>query len=274
MVTVQLANRYSPDKDYKVREWFASPKYDGVRAVFIPEQGFFTRNNKAISGLRSMEEVLEAECERRGLSFVDGELIVSGGSFSDSQSAVMSAQHIAKELIEFHVFAVGGEFLSTQGMLLSLPNKPEARIFRVGSKVIPNTYEAVNDACKQYTLRGYEGVVLRHPEIPYHEGRSNHLLKYKYFNEAELRIVGAQEGEGRLEGTLGSLIVEGEIGGVKVRSSVGTGLSDSDRKTLYADAGLIGRVLTVNYQSITDRPDKDGYYSLRFPSFAGIKEDR
>ena len=89
-----------------------------------------------------------------------------------------------------------------------------------------------------------------------------------------MQIVGAQEGEGRLVGTLGSLIVEGEINGVKVRSSVGTGLTDNDRKALYADSELIGKILTVNYQSLTDNPDKEGYYSLRFPSFAGIKQDR
>ena len=274
MNKVQLANPYNPDKKYKVSSWYASPKFDGVRAVFIPATGFFTRNNKPIYGLRTMAEVLEAECEKRGLSFVDGELIVENGSFQASQSAVMAANHPCKSLIEFHVFAAGGEFGETEEMLQALPNRPEAKILRVASEKIPNTYEAVHEACRKYTVQGYEGVVLRHPEIAYHEGRSNHLLKYKFFNEAELKIVGAQEGEGRLIGTLGSLIVEGEINGIKVRSSVGTGLTDNDRKALYADAGLIGKILTVNYQAITDSPDKEGYYSLRFPSFAGIKQDR
>ena len=288
MKKVQLANTYNPDKKYKVPSWYASPKFDGVRAVFIPEQGFFTRNNKTIHGLTRMAEALEAECSKRKLTFVDGELIVGGGSFSDSQSAVMSAEHPAKEMIEFHIFAAGGDFSDTQSMLLQLPDSAVAKLFKVNSEQIPNTYEAVNEACRRYTAQGYEGVVLRHPEIPYHEGRSNHLLKYKYFkeadlkivgteagNEADLRIIGAQEGEGRLAGTLGSLVVEGTIDGVKVRSSVGTGLTDKDRETLYAAGeGLIGKVLTVNYQSVTEKADKEGYFSLRFPSFAGIKQDR
>ena len=275
MKKVQLANTYNPDKKYKVPSWYASPKFDGVRAVFIPEQGFFTRNNKTIHGLTRMAEALEAECSKRKLTFVDGELIVGGGSFSDSQSAVMSAEHPAKEMIEFHIFAAGGDFSDTQSMLLQLPDSAVAKLFKVNSEQIPNTYEAVNEACRRYTAQGYEGVVLRHPEIPYHEGRSNQLLKYKFFNEADLRIIGAQEGEGRLAGTLGSLVVEGTIGGVKVRSSVGTGLTDKDRETLYAAGeGLIGKVLTVNYQSVTDKPDREGYFSLRFPSFAGIKQDR
>ena len=274
MQKVQLANAYSPDANYKVREWFASPKFDGVRAVFIPEQGFFTRNNKAIKGLEDMAEKLNSYCARSGCTFVDGELIAQGGTFQDSQSVVMSARHPAKDLLEYHVFAAGGSFLSTQSMLFALPNQPEDRIFRVASRIIPNTLEAVEETCQQYTAAGYEGVMLRHPEVPYHEGRSTHLLKYKQFKEADLKIIGAIAGEGRLAGTLGSLEVEGEIGGVKVRTNVGTGLTDADRALLNEDAGIVGKVLTVKYQSVTDKPDKEGIYSLRFPSFAGIKQDR
>ena len=116
--------------------------------------------------------------------------------------------------------------------------------------------------------------MLRHPEVPYHEGRSNHLLKYKQFKEADLKIIGAIAGEGRLAGTLGSLEVEGEIGGVRVRANVGTGLTDADRALFNEDAGIVGKVLTVKYQAVTDKPDKEGIYSLRFPSFVGIKQDR
>lgn len=274
MKTVQLANAYNPAKNYKVAHWFATPKFDGVRAVFIPDRGFFTRNDKPICGLDSMAGVLQEFCMKRGLSFVDGELVLAGGSFQASQSAILAAQHDQKSNIEFHVFAVGGSFKGTQEMLKELPDFPEARIFRVESKAIPNTFEAVDEACRKFTAMGYEGVVLRHPDVPYFEGRSNHLLKYKFFKEADLRIIGVQDGEGRLKGTLGSLIVEGNIDGLQVRSCVGTGLTDEDRKILSQDSHLVGKVLTVKYQSITEKPDKEGFYSLRFPVVIGVKEDR
>ena len=159
-------------------------------------------------------------------------------------------------------------------MLQELPDFPDARIFRVQPEAIPNTFEAVDRACRKFTEQGYEGVVLRHPDIPYYEGRSNHLLKYKFFKEADLRIVGVIDGEGRLAGTLGSLVVEGKAEGLLVRSCVGTGLTDEDRKILSQDSHLVGKVLTVKYQSITDKPDKEGFYSLRFPVVIGVKEDR
>ena len=274
MNKVQLANPYNPAKNYRVAHWFATPKFDGVRAVFIPDKGFFTRNDKPIYGLNHMADALQEFCNIRGLSFVDGELVLAGGSFQASQSAILAAQHDEKSNIEYHVFAVGGGFKNTQEMLQELPDFPEERIFRVESEAIPNTFEAVDMACRKFTQQGYEGVVLRHPNVPYYEGRSNHLLKYKFFKEADLRIIGVIDGEGRLAGTLGSFVVEGTIGGLSVRSCVGTGLTDEDRKILSQDAHLVGKVLTVKYQSITDKPDKEGFYSLRFPVVVGVKEDR
>ena len=274
MNKVQLANPYNPAKNYKVASWFATPKFDGVRAVFIPDRGFFTRNDKPIYGLNHMAATLQEFCVIRGLAFVDGELVLAGGSFQASQSAILAAQHDEKSNIEFHVFAVGGNFKDTQAMLKELPDFPEDRIFRVESETIPNTFEAIENACRKFTQQGYEGVVLRHPDVPYYEGRSNHLLKYKFFKEADLRIVGVIDGEGRLAGTLGSLVVEGTVDGLRVRSCVGTGLTDEDRKILSQDAHLIGKVLTVKYQAITDKPDKEGFYSLRFPVVIGVKEDR
>lgn len=273
MNKVQLANTYNPAKNYRGAR-YAAPKFDGVRAVYVPHRGFFTRNDKPISGLDAMAVALQELCVSCGLSFVDGELVAAGRSFQASQSAILAAEHDAKSSIEYHVFAVGGNFKDTRAMLEKLPDFPEARIFKVESEAIPNNYEAVEEACRKFTAQGYEGVVLSHPDVPYYEGRSNHLLKFKFFKEADLRIIGVQQGEGRLAGTLGSLLIEGEIGGRKVRANVGTGLTDEDRQILSRDAHLVGKVLTIRYQVITDRPDKNGYYSLRFPSVIGVKEDR
>ncbi|MBQ3447068.1 MAG: hypothetical protein IJG37_05435 [Synergistaceae bacterium] len=273
-MNVQLANTYDPAKNYRVSSWFASPKFDGVRAVFIPGSGFFTRNNKPINGFERMAEILNSICTERGLSFVDGELVLQGRSFQASQSAILAANHPDKSKVEYHVFAVGGGFINTADMLNALPDRPEDNIFRVSSELIPNTFEAVEAACGKFTAQGYEGVVLRHPDTPYHEGRSNHLLKHKFFMEADLRIIEAHEGTGKYAGMLGSVTVEGEIGGKRIRSDAGTGLTVEDRKTLFTDSGLIGKVITVKYQALTDRPDREGFYSLRFPAVIGLKEDR
>ena len=63
---VQLASTYSPAKKYKVASWFATPKFDGVRAVFIPQQGFFTRNDKVINGFDYMAEASRVSAHGAG----------------------------------------------------------------------------------------------------------------------------------------------------------------------------------------------------------------
>ena len=271
---VQLANTYNPSKNYKTASWYATPKFDGVRAVFIPHKGFFTRNEKPIAGFGRMAEILDDVCTQRGLLFVDGELVLKDCGFQASQSAILAAEHADKSKVEYHVFAVGAGFIDTADMLKNLPDRPAENIFRVNSELIPNTFEAVEAACRKFTNQGYEGVVLRDPLVAYVNDRTDFLLKYKFFREADLRITHAHEGAGKFAGTLGSLTVEGIIDGVNVRSNVGTGLTDEDRKILFADKNLTGKIITVKYQSLTSRPDSEGYYSLRFPAVIGLKEDR
>lgn len=271
---VQLANTYSPTKNYRVNSWFASPKLDGVRAVFIPGKGLFTRNNKPISGFVHMAEILDDICNVRGLSFIDGELVLKSSSFQASQSVILSAHHPDKSNVQFHVFAVGGNFSNTADMLAALPDSPEHNIFRVNSQLIPNTPHDIEQACNNFTAMGYEGVMLRDPSVHYSAGRSNHLLKHKPFKEADLMITAIHEGTGKLAGKLGSVTVEGVIDGHNVRADAGTGLTDDDREALFADNDLTGKIITIKYQSLTDKPNDEGYYSLRFPVIIGLKQDR
>lgn len=274
MNTVQLANTYNPSKNYGVDFWYVSPKFDGVRAIFIPELGFLTRHNKPITGFNNMAKVLEKICKVCRLSFVDGELTVAGKTFQTAQSVILASEHPDKSKVEFHVFAVGGDFADTATMLKNLPHNPKAGIFRVNSELIPNSFQAVEQACEKFTARGYEGVMLRNPIISYFNGRNDYLLKYKFFNEADLSIVEVHEGKGKFAGTLGSVTVKGKINGLNVVVNVSAGLSDEDRHVLFDDKNLIGKFLSVKFQSLTDKPNGEGFYSLRFPSAIGVKEDR
>jgi DNA ligase-1 len=58
---------------------------------------------------------------------------------------------------------------------------------------------------------GYEGLMVRTAESPYMFGkRSPHILKVKEFADSEFKIVGVEEGEGRLKGHLGSFVCEAD----------------------------------------------------------------
>ena len=253
-MNVQLANTYDPSKNYGVSHWYASPKLDGVRAVFIPEKGLLTRNNKPLNGFADMCKALEKICRDCSLTFIDGELVIKGRSFQASQGVILANEHSDKSLAEFHVFAVGGDFANTALMLQAIPEDTQHNIFRVESEIIPNTFKAVEQACDNFTAMGFEGVMLRNPENAYFDGRNDDLLKYKFFNEADLEIIEVREK---------SVTVQGNINGVAVRSNV-----------RFSGQKSTGEFLSVKYQSITEKAGKDGFYSLRFPSAIGIKYDR
>ena len=77
-----------------------------------------------------------------------------------------------------------------------------------------------------------------------------------------------EEGTGRNVGKLGALIVEGTDGGKFIKTNVGSGLSDKDRQEFWTDKNkLIGQVVEVRADAITQNQDSQDEYSLRFPRF-------
>jgi len=90
-------------------------------------------------------------------------------------------------------------------------------------------------------------------------------MKYKAFFDADVKVIGLQEGTGKHQGKLGSFLVDYK--GVEVR--VGSGLNDELREQIWSDqANVIGRTIEVRYQEETP----DG--SLRFPTFVCFRNDK
>lgn len=91
---------------------------------------------------------------------------------------------------------------------------------------------------------GGEGLMLHHREARYRAGRSEDLLKFKPYEDAEARVVGHTAGRGKYRGMLGALIVETPEG---LRFRIGTGFSDSRRAT----PPPIGAWITYRYNGRT-----------------------
>lgn len=108
---------------------------------------------------------------------------------------------------------------------------------------------------------GGEGLMLRQPRSRYEVGRSPTLLKVKSFFDAEARVVEHAKGAGKHQGKLGSLLVEMPNG---KRFSVGTGLSEADRRS----PPPIGTLITYRYQELSDTGVP------RFPSYVGLAIDK
>jgi len=289
----QLANKYVPGKKYDTTHWWVTPKLDGLRAVFHADKGkLLSRSNKTFVGFEHIEEKLVEFCKKYNIKYVDGELYNHKTPFQRIQSIAVNEDELdpRKKELSYNVFAVvghGGEVVDSHDMNRFFFLSPLEHLEMWGHYISPlqpelveNNKEALFKRCKEFVDLGFEGIMLRHPENFYHYGRSNDLLKLKFFAEDDFEIVGTFAGEGKYEGMLGGLILRNhktevlvnpfesenfEIG--TINSRCGSGFTDEQRASLGDE--VIGKIASIKYQGLTD--DKS---SLRFPIFLGIKEDR
>jgi DNA ligase-1 len=120
---------------------------------------------------------------------------------------------------------------------------------------------------------GFEGIMIKELNSPYECKRNTFWMKWKPTITVDLTVVNIEEGTGRNKGRLGALVCEGIDDGKEIRVNVGSGYSDSDRDSYWADSNVvIGRTAEVLADAITQ--NQDGTYSLRFPRFVRFRDDK
>lgn len=134
----------------------------------------------------------------------------------------------------------------------------------------PKTLKIWEDRVKEYN---WEGLMFR-KDIPYENGRTNNLLKYKNFFDAEYVVKDVV-----LDGNA-TVLVDGKTQRIKCVQSlviehkgytvnVGSGLTQQQRIDFAEHPGhIIGKTITVQY--FEETTDKDGKLSLRFPTIKYI----
>ena len=261
------------------------PKLDGVRVVVIcdvdkDEVKLFSRNGKELSNFPEINMQFDDMMDQMAESMVfDGEVM------SDDFQTLMREIH-----------RKGGA--KTKDAKLNLFDCMPLYNFKDGSCVDPiterkkhlekynygpniNLVEYVKmdlsdeDGQKQFADynkmcidRGFEGIMVKPITGAYECKRSTLWLKVKPFIEVSLTVKDTEEGTGRNVGKLGALIVEGKDDGKFIKTNVGSGLSDSDRETFWKSKDkLIGQVVEVRADQITQNQNVKDEWSLRFPRF-------
>jgi len=124
------------------------------------------------------------------------------------------------------------------------------------------------DFNKEAIDNGFEGIMIKDEHAPYECKRSHYMLKAKPFIEVSLNIVDTEEGTGRNSGKLGALICEGTDDGKFIKVNVGSGLTDDNRDEYWANKDkLVGQIVEVRADAITQNQDTENEWSLRFPRF-------
>jgi DNA ligase 1 len=141
----------------------------------------------------------------------------------------------------------------------------------VTTKVVYSMAEA-NAHYKEMLEAGFEGTIIKNPEMIWEDTTSKHQVKMKLEAECDLRITGFRPGKGKNEALFGSIIGETSDGLLECAVS---GMPDKMRAQIWADRALIvGKIMTVKSNCLMT-PSKDGgLYSLFLPRLEEVRLDK
>jgi DNA ligase-1 len=280
-----LATDSAKHEKKMVGEMIIEPKLDGVRVIAIcdvdkDEVKLFSRNGKELLNFPEINKQFDDALDQMSESMVfDGEVM------SDDFQTLMREIHRkggaktkdaklnlfdCMPLEDFMAGGCNGDIITRKTMLEK---------FEFGSNINQVEYVKMNlsepDGQKQFADynklcidRGFEGIMVKPITGTYECKRSTLWLKVKPFIEVSLKVVDTEEGTGRNVGKLGALIVEGKDMDKFIKTNVGSGLTDTDRETFWkAKDKLIGQIVEVRADAITQNQDTSNEWSLRFPRF-------
>jgi DNA ligase-1 len=229
------------DQPLTMADWLVSEKLDGVRARWTGH-ALMTRSGYPISAPQWFTRNLPPLP-------LDGELWLGRGRFAEISALVRSGNATDPRWreVQFAVFdlplqdAGFAARISALKTLLKAVDNPH--IHSIEQRTLSSRAE-LDQLLKTITAQGGEGLMLQHRDSRYQSGRSDLLLKYKPYADAEARVVDYTEGQGKYRGMTGALIVETDAG---VRFRLGSGLSDAERE----NPPPLGSRVTYRYNGLT-----------------------
>ena len=285
------------------------PKLDGVRALFtvIPSDFgvtviCFSRNGKVFENFGHIETQIQDNwlqlvraCNGvdQGRSLVDGFVLdgeVIGNTFQELMRQARRKTDAQADDSVFNIFDIipladfrRGHWNAQLTKRIALLDAIRPVVDTMPNvELLPHIMVDLDTAAgKDQLMRyakdnvnaGFEGIMIKEMSAPYLCKRSTDWMKWKPTITVDLQVVGLEEGTGRNLGRLGALVCSGVDDGKEITVNVGSGFSDGDRDSYWADANhIIGRTAEVMCDVITQ--NQDGTYSLRFPRFIRFRDDK
>ena len=290
-----LANKYDSNKHILTNDWVIERKLDGLRVQVINKNGIikcYSRQGKEFTTLQKLVDELQGRLPNNMV--IDGEICIVDDkgkeSFQDILKLARRKDYIIENplLLAFDYLTLE-EFEFKQGTTKYTDRMERLKewywlqTWNTSNKVAkhlsivnyegysPEVLEEWNKRVKEY---GWEGLMFR-KNVGYEGKRTNNLLKFKQWQDAEYKVLGVEEGESQevIDGVahkikcVGALVIEHKGNKVKV----GTGLTLEQRKRWYEHPEEIAsKIITVKY--FEEMQDQFGNWSLRFPVLKAIYE--
>jgi ATP-dependent DNA ligase len=262
-------------------------KEDGMRFNAIVIDGkceFKSRNGKTLDLLGNLEAEFVAMSKGMDCVF-DGELLVKiDGKIADRQTGNGILSKAGKGTIsakeaELVCATVWDHIPYAYFIDGYCPVPYSTRFKRLEDSVVSGTIgvvptlmvDSLDEAqalFEQYLIDGKEGIILKSMDGEWEDKRSKSQIKFKGELECDLLVTGIENGTGKYQGMLGSLICASSDNLITV--NVGSGLNDEQRRSLNSD--IIGRVVAVKYNARIK--SKDGTESLFLPIFIELRDDK
>ena len=293
---VALAAKYDPKKHILTNDWVIERKLDGVRCNVINRDGVikcYSRQGKEITTLGKLVNELQGHLPENMV--LDGEVCLVDENDLESFQGIMKEIKRKNHTIEnplllcFDMLTLQ-EFEAKEGntkytdRMKRLKEWYELQNWGIGPNKVAKHLSIVNyehyspEVLKEWNERvkeyHWEGLMFR-KDTGYEGKRTQNLLKYKMFNDAEYKVIAVEEGDAQelIDGKMvkikcvGNLVIEHKGN----RVGVGTGLSLEQRKRWYQHPEeIVGKIVTIKFFEETQ--NQDGSWSLRFPVLKAIYE--
>lgn len=291
-----LANKFDPKHHILTSDWVIERKLDGLRVQVINKNGkikAYSRQGKEFTTLGKLIDELQGHLPNN--TVLDGEICIVDNNGKESFQDILKLARrkdytienpllLAFDYLTLEAFeSKKGTIRYTERMEMlkewynlqkwNTPNKVAKHLSIINYEFY--SPKVLEEWCKRVKEWKWEGLMFR-KDVGYEGKRTNNLLKFKQWQDAEYKVLAVEEGDAQdlVDGKMikikcvGNLVIEHK--GNKV--GVGTGLTLEQRKRWYKHPEeIIGKTITVKY--FEEMQDQFGNWSLRFPVLKAIYEN-
>jgi DNA ligase-1 len=271
-----------------------SPKLDGIRCLIVDGKAL-SRSFKPIPNL-----FIQSLLSKQEFNGLDGELVLEGKTFNETQSIVMSESSEPVDFVYYCFDYVGKNGLN-HPFELRLKDLEEVvqgsnnKWMVTVPQLLAHSSETIITTETTFLSQGYEGLMIRGCNSPYKNGRSTkkeaYLLKLKKFEDAEAVVIGfveATTNTNELEknelglskrshkkagkvraGYLGAFLVKDLKTGTEFEIGTGDGLTKDIRAHIWNNQDkYLNKLIKYKHQpsGSKDKP--------RFPVWLGFRDER